>query len=77
MFPAPQASRFLIQFPSDEISDILVNKDWVVAIVEPIDEIRKSYEEKMNGRGNGIADGRTGGGNNNSSIDLNESISFS
>ena len=57
-------------------SDILVNKDWVVAIVEPIDEIRKSYEEKMNGRGNDIADGRAGGGNDNSSIDLNESISF-
>lgn len=26
MFPAPQASRFLIQFPSNEISDILINK---------------------------------------------------
>ena len=59
-------------------SDIIVNKDWVVTIVEPIDEIKKSYEEKFNGRGNdGLADGRTGGGNGNSSIDLNESISFS
>ena len=59
-------------------SDIIVNKDWVVTIVEPIDEIKKSYEEKFNGRGNdGLADGRTGGGNSNSSIDLNESISFS
>ena len=58
-------------------SDIIVNKDWVVTIVEPIDEIKKSYEEKFNGRGNdGLADGRTGGGNSNSSIDLNESISF-
>ena len=58
-------------------SDIIVNKDWVVTIVEPIDEIKKSYEEKFNGRGNdGLADGRTGGGNGNSSIDLNESISF-
>ena len=58
-------------------SDIIVNKDWVVTIVEPIDEIKKSYEEKFNGRGNdGLADGRTGGGNGDSSIDLNESISF-
>ena len=57
-------------------SDIFVNKDWIVSIVEPIDEIRKSYEEKMNGRRNDIADGRAGGGNHNSSIDLNESISF-
>lgn len=58
-------------------SDIIVNKDWVVTIVEPIDEIKKSYEEKFNGRRNdGLADGRTGGGNGNSSIDLNESISF-
>ena len=57
-------------------NDIVVNYDWVVCIVEPIDEIRKSYEEKMNGRRNDIADGRAGGGNHNSSIDLNESISF-
>jgi hypothetical protein len=57
-------------------SDIFVNKDWVVTIVEPIDEIKKSYEEKFNGRGNDIADGRAGGGNDNTSIDLNESISF-
>jgi len=57
-------------------SNIFVNKDWVVTIVEPIDEIKKSYEEKFNGRGNDIADGRAGGGNDNSSIDLNESISF-
>ena len=58
-------------------SDIIVNKDWVVTIVEPIDVIKKSYEEKFNGRGNdGLADGRTCGGNSNSSIDLNESISF-
>ncbi len=58
-------------------SDIIVNKDWVVTIVEPIDEIKKSYEEKMNGRRNdGLADGRASGGNDNTSIDLNESISF-
>ena len=57
--------------------DIVVRTDWVVSIVEPVEMVKKSYEEKMNGRGNDIADGRTGGGNDNSSIDLNESISFS
>lgn len=56
--------------------DIVVRTDWVVSIVEPVKMVKKSYEEKFNGRGNDIADGRAGGGNDNSSIDLNESISF-
>ena len=56
--------------------DIVVRTDWVVSIVEPVEMVKKSYEEKFNGRGNDIADGRASGGNDNSSIDLNESISF-
>jgi len=56
--------------------DIVVRTDWVVSIVEPVEMVKKSYEEKFNGRGNDIADGRTSGGNDNSGIDLNESISF-
>ena len=31
-------------------NDIIVNKDWVVCISDPLDTIRKSYEERMNGR---------------------------
>ena len=31
-------------------SDIIVNKDWVVCITEPLDSVKKNYEEKMNGR---------------------------
>ena len=31
-------------------SDIIVNKDWVVCITDPLDSIKKSYEERMNGR---------------------------
>ncbi len=31
-------------------SDIIVNKDWIVCITDPLDSIRKSYEERMNGR---------------------------
>ena len=30
--------------------DIIVNKDWVVCISDPLDTIKKSYEERMNGR---------------------------
>ncbi len=31
-------------------SDIIVNKDWVVCITEPLDSVKKNYEDKMNGR---------------------------
>ena len=31
-------------------NDIIVNKDWVVCITEPLDSVKKNYEEKMNGR---------------------------
>ena len=30
--------------------DIIVNKDWVVCISDPLDTIKKSYVERMNGR---------------------------
>ena len=33
---------------SDE--EILVYPDWVVTIVEPIDSLKKMYEEKVNGK---------------------------
>ena len=45
--------------------DIIVNKDWVVCITEPLDSVKKNYEEKMNGRrsndSDGSSDGRDGG----------------
>ena len=45
--------------------DIIVNKDWVVCITEPLDSVKKNYEEKMNGRrsndSEGSSDGRDGG----------------
>ena len=31
-------------------SDIIVNKDWIVCITDPIDTIKTSYEERLNGR---------------------------
>ena len=30
--------------------DIIVNKDWVVSITEPLDSVKKNYEERMNER---------------------------
>ena len=66
-------------------SDIIVNKDWVVCITDPLDSITKSYTERMNGRrsddSNGSTNGRDvgasgagsgGGGTSDSGVILNE-----
>ena len=42
-------------------SDIIVNKDWVVCITDPLDSITKSYTERMNGRRSDDSDGSTNG----------------
>ena len=59
-------------------NDIIVNKDWVVCITDPLDSVKKNYEEKMNGRrsndSNRSSDGRDGRTTeSNPSINLNES----
>ena len=41
--------------------DIIVNKDWVVCITEPLDSIKKNYEDKMNGRRSNDTDGSRNG----------------
>ena len=45
--------------------DIIVNRDWVVCISEPLDTVKKNYEERVNGRRsndtNGSSNGRDGG----------------
>ena len=41
--------------------DIIVNKDWVVCITEPLDSIKKNYEDRMNGRRSNDTDGSTDG----------------
>ena len=58
--------------------DIIVNRDWVVCITNPLDTVKKNYEERMNGRRSndtdGSSDGRDGGTTeSNSNINLNES----
>ena len=67
-------------------TDIIVNKDWIVCITDPIDTIKTSYEERLNGRrsndSNESSDRRDGGTSgsgsggateSNSSTTLNES----
>ena len=57
-------------------SDIIVNKDWIVCITDPLDTIKQSYEEKMNGRRSDDSDEsssrRGSGGTSDSSVVLNE-----
>ena len=58
--------------------DIIVNRDWVVCISEPLDTVKKNYEEKVNGRRfddtDGSSDGSGSGGSESyPSITLNES----
>ena len=58
--------------------DIIVNRDWVVCISEPLDSVKKTYEEKVNGRRFDDTDGSTdgsgsGGSESYPSITLNES----
>ena len=58
--------------------DIIVNKDWVVCITEPLDSIKKNYEDRMNGRRSNDTDGYTDGSRSGTSepdptLILNES----
>ena len=41
--------------------DIIVNKDWVVCITEPLDSIKQNYEDRMNGRRSNDTDRSTDG----------------
>ncbi len=60
-------------------SDIIVNKDWVVCITDPLDSITKSYTERMNGRGNDdkSTSRRNSGDTPDSSTVLNEQLDSS
>ena len=59
-------------------NDIIVNKDWVVCITEPLDSIKQNYEDRMNGRRSNDTDGSTDGSRSGTSepdpsLILNES----
>ena len=58
--------------------DIIVNRDWVVCISEPLDSVKKTYEEKVNGRRSNDSNGSSNGSGSGASesypsITLNES----
>ena len=60
-----------------EDNDIIVNRDWVVCITNPLDSVKKNYEEKMNGRRSNDTDESIDGSGSgtresNSNINLNE-----
>ena len=65
-------------------TDIIVNKDWVVCITDPLDAITVSYEGRNDGR-NKSGDGRNdvatsltpGGDDTDTSVVFNESVDFS
>jgi len=62
-------------------NDIIVNKDWVVCITDPLDTVKNNYEEKMNGRRSNDTDGYTDGSRSGTSepdpsLILNESNDF-
>lgn len=75
-----QETQYSVSFktwmPLCSDSDIAISPDWVVAIVEPIEMVKESYEEKINGRRNQSTDGRIGGGTNSSSDSFGESSSI-
>ena len=57
--------------------DIIVNKDWVVCITDPLDSVKKNYEERMNGRRSNDTNGSSNGSGNgiseyDPSLTLNE-----
>ena len=57
--------------------DIIVNKDWVVSITEPLDSVKKNYEDKVNGRRFDDTDGSSNGSGSGASesypsININE-----
>ena len=56
--------------------DIIVNKDWVVCITDPLETVKNNYEEKMNGRrSNDTVRSADGSGSATSKYDSSYSLS--
>ena len=55
--PTKVGISFFPWMPLSKDKDIPVNPDWVVTLVEPVDEVKQSYEDKLND----IKEGRNGG----------------
>ena len=62
--------------------DIIVNKDWVVCITDPLNSVKQNYEERMNERRRSNDTDRSSNGSGSSSTEsstgviLNESNDF-
>ena len=76
-------AAFYKWMPLSKESDIIVNKDWIVCITDPIDTIKTLYEDRLNERrrsndSNESGDGRDGGtsGSNNEGPIESDSSSF-
>ena len=48
--------RFYPYAPLSKDTSISIPYDWVVSIVEPLDEIKKSYVDKINEKSQSISD---------------------
>ena len=59
--PAKVGLTFFPWMPLSKDKDIPINPDWVVTLVDPVDEVKQSYEEKVNG----IEERRNGGSPDN------------
>ena len=56
--------------------DIIVNKDWVVCITDPLETVKNNYEEKMNGRrSNDTVRSADGSGSATSKYDSSSTLS--
>lgn len=55
--PGDETSKvgFYPYAPLSKDTSIPIPCDWVVSIVEPIDEVKNSYVEKLNGESKGIS----------------------
>ncbi len=59
--PAKVGISFFPWLPLSKETDVPINPDWVVTLVDPVDQVKESYEDKVNG----IKEGREGGNSDN------------
>ena len=65
--PASIGLSYFPWMPLSKEKDIPVNPDWVVTLVDPVDEVKDSYEEKVNGIEERRESGSPDNGNNTDS----------
>ena len=55
-------------------SDIIVNKDWVVCITDPLNSVKQNYEERMNERRRSNDTDRSSNGSGSSSTESSTGV---